>query len=234
MSSESGGQGYVIYCDESCQDWAVHHQFMAIGGLKVPRETKPVLSKQLRRLMVSVGLAGEVKWKKVSTKKLESYKALVDFFFEQAALQYRAIVVDQNKVKLKEYHQNDAELAFYKFYYEMLEKWLQPAESYVILLDHRVNRGDDRCVTLWRCLENHFTGNVDITALTTIDSARTPLAQLCDVFTGCLAAINNGINAGTAKAELADYIRDKAGLATLTCGTPLNAEKFNIFKPALR
>jgi hypothetical protein len=137
-------------------------------------------------------------------------------------------------VKLKQYHQDDAELAFYKFYYEMLEKWLHPNETYLILLDHKSNKGDGRCVTLWRCLESHFTGNVDIVALTTIDSARTPLAQLCDVFTGCLAAANNGIKAGTAKAELADYIRDKAGLAALSCGTPLNAEKFNIFKPALR
>lgn len=232
MSPESGEQGYVIYCDESCHDWTVHHQFMAIGGLKVPRQTKPVLSKQLRRLMGSVGLAGEVKWQKVSTKKLESYKTLVDFFFEQAELQFRAIVVDQSKVRLEEYHQNDAELAFYKFYYEMLEKWLQLGQSYLILLDHKSNKGADRYTTLRRYLENHFLGRIDIVDLTTIESAQTPLAQLCDVLTGCLAATNNGIREATAKEELAKHIESCAGVS-LRASTSLYATKVNIFIPEL-
>ena len=225
---------FVVYCDESCHDLTGHHAFMSIGGLKVPRTDKPQLSYKLRLLMKSLRLNSELKWSKVSSKKLDEYRRIADFFFEEEALRFRAIVVPQDRVKLEEYHGRDRELAFYKFYYEMLEKWLEAGNEYLILLDYKNNRGADRYTTLRTYLERYLRGKAWIRDLTIIDSRQTPLAQLCDILTGSVAAAYNGTRPSSAKEALAKYIAESASLPSLKTSTPLTAGKFNIFKMDLR
>lgn len=232
INSESAPQ-YVIYCDESCHDLTAYHTFMSIGGLLVPQSEKGGLSRGLRLLMRSCGLNSEVKWSKVSNKRLEDYKKLVNFFFEHRQLRFRAIVVEQAKVRLDKYHVKDRELAFYKFYYEMLEKWLDTGNEYLILLDYKNNRGADRYKTLQRYLENYLKGKASIRDLTVVNSKETPFAQLCDLLTGAVAAAHNIPNIGSAKEQLTKYIASKAGWPTLKTSTPLSANKFNIFKMKL-
>jgi hypothetical protein len=196
----------------------------------VPREKKPLLTRQFRQLCTDHGLRGEVKWKKASAKRLDAYKALVDFFFSHHDLRFRAIVVEQAKVRLDQFHGKDRELAFYKFYYEMLEKWLEERAEYLILLDYKQNRGADRYTTLRTCLERHLRAIAWIADLTVIDSRQSPLAQLCDLLTGAIAAAYNGPRAGSPKEALAQYIAAKAGFQTLRTATSLSAQKFNIFR----
>ena len=230
VHSTSEVPGIVIYCDESCHDLTGHHPFMSIGGLKIARSEKPTVSGELRHLMKSISLNSELKWSKVSSKKLAEYKRIVDFFFEREELCFRAIVVPQKKVELEKYHERDPELAFYKFYYEMLEKWLEEGKEHLILLDYKNNRGADRYMKLKECLDNRLRGILRIKDLTVIDSKQTPLAQLCDILTGAVAAGYNGMRAGGAKEALAQHIAGKAGLSSLQTSTPLTAGKFNIFK----
>lgn len=231
---DSDVPSYVIYCDESCYDLTAHHKFMSIGGLKVPYPDKARLSHELRGLMRSCNLNSELKWSKVSHRRLEDYKKIVDFFFQHPELTFRAIVIEQLKVRFKEYHGRDRELAFYKFYYEMLEKWLRPGSEYLVLLDQKSNRGADRYTTLKTYLERYLRGKAWIRDLTTIRSKETPLAQLCDVLTGSIAAAYNGFEGDTPKKELADYIASSANLSTLCTSTPLTEEKLNIFPINLR
>jgi len=220
---------YVVYCDESCYDLAAHCTFMSIGGLFLPQEQKLQLSKELRRLLRSAKLNAEVKWSKTSLKRFEDYKKIINFFFEYSELRFRSIVVDQTKVDLN-LHAKDRELAFYKFYYELLEKWLEVDCEYLILLDYKNNRGSDRYTTLRTYLERHLKGKAWIHDLTIINSKETPLAQLCDVLTGAVAAAYNKCRAGSAKEQLANYIASKLGWSTLKTSTALSENKFNIFR----
>jgi len=220
----------VVYCDESCHDLAPHHRFMAIGGLWVPGKDKHSISREFAVLKRTVGLRGEVKWRKVSTSKLGAYKTLVDFFFDKAVLSFRTIVVEQAKVDIAKFHGMDRELAFYKFYYEMLEKWLRPGNEYIILLDRKTNKGADRYVTLRKCLENRLRGKAWIRELTVINSFETPLSQLCDLLTGAVAAVHNQQPQGNAKAVLAEYIATSAGFPALSHFTKKHEAKFNIFR----
>lgn len=220
---------YVIYCDESCHDLTAHHEYMSIGGLLVPRSHKASFTTELRTLMRTLNLNSEVKWKKVSSKRLDDYKRLVDFFFDHSELRFRAIIVDQKKFK-PEQHGKDRELAFYKFYYEMLEKWLESGREYLILLDYKNNRGADRYKTLKLYLERYLRGKAWIKDLTIINSKETPFAQLCDLFAGAVAAAYNIPIPGSAKEDLTNYIASKAGWSTLRTFTSLDANKFNIFK----
>jgi len=224
---------YVIYCDESCYDPSGIHRFMGIGGLKVPRSTKKDLSRALSLLMRQLELRAEVKWSKVSTKRYEAYRSLIDFFFAQPMLSFRVLIVEQPKIRMH-LHDDDSELAFYKFYYEMLEKWLRAGEGYLILLDYKSNRGAERYTTLKTYLQNYLGAKARISDLTIIDSKQTPLAQLCDLLTGAATAEANGITAGSAKDALCRHIARKAGLTTLDASTALSESKLNIFKMDLR
>ncbi len=200
---------YVVYCDESRHEHASGDRFMAIGSLWVPREKKYTLNVELRRLLEANGLRSEIKWSKTSASKLESYKKVVDFFFDRDDLLFRVIVVEHGKVDAAQYHGGDRELGFYKFYYEMLVKWLEPSNEYLILLDFKKNKGADRYATLRMFLERKLRGQAWITDLTVIDSAQSPLAQLADVLTGAVAATWCGLRDGSAKESLAHHIARK-------------------------
>ena len=70
-------------------------------------------------------------------------KSLVDFFIQED-LHFRVIVVDQDKVE------GNRELGFYKFYYEMLIKWLTKDNQYLILLDFKQNWLEPRTAGGWK------------------------------------------------------------------------------------
>ena len=225
---------YVVYCDESRHDGAAGDRYMAIGGLWVPHEAKPVLTRKFRDMKRSLGLNGEVKWSKVSTSRLPAYKTLVDFFFGED-LKFRVIVVDQSKLDVARYHGGDRELGFYKFYYEMLIKWLTKDNQYLILVDFKQNRGADRYTTLRTVLERKLKGIAWITDLTVIDSRQSPLAQLCDILTGAVAASwCQDLETSRPKALLAQHIAGRLGRSSLRFVSPApDFEKFNIFRIAL-
>jgi hypothetical protein len=223
---------FVVYCDESRHDRPETHRFMAIGGLWVPALDKPDLTRALQRLRNSVGLRGEAKWQKVSFSHLAGYQYLVDFFFEHPSLQYRVIVVDQSRVDIDRFHEGDAELGFYKFYYEMLEKWIEPANEYLVLLDFKQNRGAMRYADLKSVLQRHATKNGACVAdVTIIDSREAPLGQLCDVLTGAVAAsCCTDIRKGSPKQALAKHIEQRAGFSLRTSTPTPGRCKFNIFR----
>jgi hypothetical protein len=225
---------YVVYCDESRHDGAKQNAFMAIGGLWVPAQSKPDLTKRLRTLLRSNGINSEFKWSKVSRKHLDAYKRIVDFFFEQGELCFRVILVEQNRLDYEKFHGGDRELGFYKFYYEMLIKWLFEGNQYVILLDFQKNKGARRYTTLHTILDRSLRGKGWIKDLTVIDSSESPLAQMADLLTGAVAADWCGISEGTAKRELAQYIAQRAGHQSLRFETasPVIC-KINIFRIAV-
>ena len=66
--------------------------------------------------------------------------------------------------------------------------------------------------------------------MTVIDSSESPLAQLCDLLTGAVAAAYNGTRVGGPKETLTEYIASSAGFSTLRTSTGLAESKFNIFK----
>lgn len=226
---------HVVYCDESRHDAAQDAGFMAIGSLWLPRERKPEILADLRQLRRAHGLLGEMKWSKVSAKKLDAYCRIVDYFFEQDGMDFRVIVVDHSRIDYDKYHDGDPELGFYKFYYQALLHWINPDDKYLILLDFKQNRGADRYGELRRVLENSFPGADFISDLTVIDSSESSLAQLADIFTGAVAASWSGFVRETPKKLLADHIAGMLGVQNLRFRSlSPKRKKFNIFAIKLK
>lgn len=221
---------YVIYCDESRHDSNGGHQCMTIGGLWVPRSRRDEISKKLSRLRTEMGLAGEMKWSKVSERRLADYQRIVDFFFDCPDLNFRCIVADHGKLDHHQFHGGDRELGFYKFYFEMLEKWMLPGNRYLVLLDFKTNKGADRFTSLKRTLENKTRGQAWIDDLTVIESHESTLAQLVDLLTGAVAASWCDLDPTRPKGRLATYIGQRRGASLLAHDTHPILNKFNIFE----
>ncbi|MBP7427880.1 MAG: DUF3800 domain-containing protein [Candidatus Hydrogenedentes bacterium] len=225
---------YVIYCDESRHDLAPDNHFMAIGGLWVPADQKTEITNALKAVRRDSGLGSEVKWSKTSRACLEGYKRLVDFFFQRAELNFRVILVDQTQLKMEQFHGGDRELGFYKFYYEMLVKWLAAGNEYLVLLDFKQNKGADRYTMLRKVLEHEILSRAWVSDLTVIDSRETPLAQLADLLTGAAAAAWCQPRVGSAKEALIEYIGQRRGARLTVPSAGPGMTKFNVFKIELQ
>ncbi|MCX6969245.1 MAG: DUF3800 domain-containing protein [Verrucomicrobia bacterium] len=221
---------YVIYTDESRHDGPVSGPFMGIGGLWVARSEKDRLTKALQQLRREVGLTGEIKWTKVSALKLESYKRLIDFFLTNDFLRFRIILVEKSKLDHSAHNDGDHELGFYKFYYEMLVKWMESPHRYLVLLDFKTNKGSDRFGELKRVLKNGMPFGASILDLTVNDSFQSPLAQLADLLTGCVTAAWCNQPPTSAKGEIVRYLEAKSGVRLILPSASPRPSKLNIFR----
>ncbi len=225
---------YTVYCDESRHSLGAGAQYAVIGGLWIETSYRDEFSRQLRTIRTDQNVNGEVKWSKVSRLKFDAYANIVRAFFESDRAQYRAIIVDQEQVDYRR-HDGDMELGFYKFYYEMIEKWVIGGNSYNILLDYKNNQGCGRLKKLKDCLVNYGKPRgATINELTSIDSNQSHIAQLCDILTGAIAADANGIGYGTAKQEFVELLTKLRGRSPLSAPSASPAmTKLNVFRIAL-
>ncbi len=225
---------YTVYCDESRHSFGNGAQYAVIGGLWIKTDARDAFSRKIREIRKIENINSEIKWSKVSSLKLESYLKLVDAFFEEDSACFRSIIVDQSKVDYGR-HNGDVELGFYKFYYEMIEKWITNGNSYTILLDFKNNVNRNRLKDLKNILSNYGDPRgIVINELTCIDSFQSPIAQVCDLLTGAVAADANGISYGTPKQKFVERV------SRLLKRSPLSApsfspaiSKFNVFRISL-
>jgi len=225
---------YAVYCDESRHSEGPGAKYAVIGGLWIDAEYRDAFSRQIKGLRKDGKITGEVKWSKVSRLKQDAYLSLIEAFFANEHAYFRAIIVNQNSVDYDR-HEGDKELGFYKFYYEMLEKWILPGNSYTILLDFKNNQKTGRLTALKKCLYNYgAVRDAIIHELAPIDSEQSQIAQLCDLLTGAVAADANGIKYGTAKHSFVDALTKHRGRAPLSAPSWSPAvSKFNVFRIAL-
>ncbi len=222
-----------IYCDESCPDFFTSSnrkgRFLLIGGVKILKDKREEIKNSLNGLKESSNINGEFKWQKVSTNKLDFYKAIVDIFFEfNNALRFKCIVVDADTVDFEKYHNDDKELGFYKFYFYMLKHWLKPDVSYRIFTDLKTNRIKHRLLHLHKCLAY---ANIDSTieSVQALPSKEVVLLQLSDFLLGMVSSkFNHSLQNSSAKNTILTYFEEKLGHEIMA--TSKDSKKYNIFK----
>jgi len=156
---------FNIYCDESRHTSDPTQPFMVIGGVRCPRERKHDLVGQIHRMQARHNAHGELGWKRVSPNKAEFYEELLDLFANTPDLSFRCIVADRNKLDHDKFNGGDAELGFYKLYYQMLVHWLEKGQTYHIYLDWQQNQTQHRFHDLAKILTNKLRDHAGIACL---------------------------------------------------------------------
>lgn len=223
---------FEVYCDESGLEALTNkeaHAYAGIGGIWIPAEQRGVLKEGLGAVKAKYKIRGELKWQKVSPAYLDLYKEVVDFFFNAGYIRFRVILVEAEKVDHIRFNSADAELGFYKFYYQLLHHWIFDFNEYVVFTDLKENRNKGRLKELEGALDNsNYTS--DITQVQGLPSHESLGIQLADILTGMVTAkFNKEYKPDSAKAQLIQYLEEKY-LSREIAPTPKWEEKLNVFK----
>jgi hypothetical protein len=222
---------YEVYCDESCLEAITRkdaHIFTGIGSIWIQKERRDDLKSALKEIKARHNIRGELKWQKLSPAYYDVYREVIDFYFNADYIRFRVILVESQKVDNVKFNNDDAELGFYKFYYQLLKNWIYDFNGYWIFTDLKQNRDRKRLNELERVLDySNLTSNVK--KVQGLPSDQSLGIQLADILTGLtVSKFNNEISA-SAKKKLIEYVEEKYLLKEIA-PTAKWEEKFNIFK----
>ena len=228
---------FEIYCDESRPEAIYsrkvksnHERYMVIGGIWIEKEERKKVKNKLEFLKKKNKISAEFKWTKVSPSKIDFYKEVVEYFFSNPKIRFRCIVVDSEKIDMELFHESDSELGFYKFYYQLLIKWIDGNTSYRIYLDDKANKQNSRLSDLQYFLSKSSFGDIDsVLALPSSDSV---FIQLADLLIGAVSSVFNQSITSPAKKEIVGLIENI--IDNKIEPTTSSEKKFNIFKIILR
>jgi hypothetical protein len=224
---------YNIYCDESCHLEHDQQTAMVLGALWCPSAKVRECNVAIRDIKARYGLSKEfeIKWTKVSPAKLDFYRALIDFFFDNQHLHFRALIVpDKTKLDHTAHHQSHDDW-YYKMYFDLLKVILAPGSTYRIFLDIKDTRSAGKVAKLHEVLTNSmydFSRSI-VHNLQNVHSHEIELLQLCDLLIGAVSYVNRGLAGSPAKQELVRRMRERSGYK-LTWTTLLKEEKVNLFR----
>ncbi|KXU34123.1 hypothetical protein AXK11_08745 [Cephaloticoccus primus] len=221
-----------VYCDESCHLENDGQRAMVLGALWCPSNHRKQLVRKIRELKRLHGLsdAFEIKWVKVSPAKLDFYKSLIDLFFDERVLGFRALVVpDKGKLNHLRFNQSHDEF-YYKQWYTLLNRLVEPRYRYRIFLDIKDTHGVSKVRRLhdFLCNGNYDFNQDIIESLELVHSSDLALLQLADLLIGALAYLHRGLLGSGAKSLLVNQLKDKLG-ANLEKSTLPQEKKFNLF-----
>ena len=110
---------YEIYCDESCWEALFDkdaHQYAVIGGIWIPAECRQQIKADIKSLKESYGLMGEMKWNKVCPSTISMYEDVINMFFNNDNIRFRAICIKTDEINNEKYNNGNGKLRIYKKY----------------------------------------------------------------------------------------------------------------------
>ncbi len=221
-----------IYCDESCHLENDNQKVMVLGAVWCPFEKKDEIFERIREIKLKHGMNRdfEIKWTKVSNSKVDLYLDLVDYFFDDDDLHFRALVVPDKSILRHEELNQDHDTWYYKMYFNMLKVLIDPHAKNRIFLDIKDTRSADKTRKLHEvlCNEKYDFHKEIIENIQTVRSHEVELIQLADLLIGAVSYINRGLNENLGKLSVIERIKKRSGYS-LTLTTYLKENKLNIF-----
>ena len=223
---------YNIYCDESCHLEHDRQKAMVLGGVWCSYDNRKKIARQLRALKIQYRLSPkfEVKWNKVSPSRVDFYLALVDFFFDNPDLHFRAFIIpDKSELHHEAFSQTHDEF-YYKCYFRLLKTLLEPGNSYNIYLDIKDTQGESKVQKLheYLCNSRYDFDREMIRRVQQVRSHELELVALADLFIGALSYVHRGLHDSKAKMEVIERIRQRSGYQLMR-STLYRENKFNLF-----
>ena len=226
---------YNIYCDESCHLEHDNQRYMILGGIICEKGHRKLVKKEILEIKSRYHIPekAEIKWNKVSPSKLAYYKELIDYFFENDNLRFRALIIDKAQLNHKLFNQTHDDW-YYKMYYHLLINLVESKQENYIYLDIKDTKSADKVQGLrkylsFKLMDYEFDVIKNIQSMNSEESV---IMQLADLMIGAIGYRNRKIydeeDSSWAKKELMLHIIEKSGYS-LTKSTILSEKKFNLF-----
>ena len=221
-----------VYCDESCHLENDGQKAMVLGAVYCPQLRTREISLRIRDIKAEFGLPPhfEIKWTKVSPGNIGFYKRLIDYFFDDDDLRFRALIVaDKAKLDHKSFNQTHDDF-YYKTYFQMVKVIFNEKNGYKIYLDIKDTLGQEKVEKLHDvlCKSAYDFDRSIIQKVQLVRSEESSVLQLADLLIGALAYQARGLKGSAARLELVELIK-KRSRKSLTCNTLTRETKFNLF-----
>ncbi|MDD3818366.1 MAG: DUF3800 domain-containing protein [Bacteroidales bacterium] len=228
---------YDVFCDESRHLEHDIFQYMLIGGIWCEQEYRREINTVILEMKNKAEFAGEIKWNKVTPKKIDLFKNIISFFFQTRALSFRCIVIDKKTLKHDIFNKKGGHDEFYyKMYYYMLNKKICPPNSYRIFLDYKGKNDAEKIINLQNIIGHTYYdfSNEIVPLMQSVHSFQHPILQLTDLFIGAVGYEWNDLITSKTKLEICAHIKDLSSNQSLKITTPYRENKFEIFRIFLR
>ncbi|MBU4480439.1 DUF3800 domain-containing protein [Patescibacteria group bacterium] len=222
---------YNTYCDETNHLEHSSIKIMGLGLVRCPKNEAEKINERIRAIKRRHGLSPnfEIKWTKVSPAKQLFYQDIIDYFFDNDDLSFRAVMIDKNildHAKFKQEHDD----WYYKMYFTLLGKIISPGNDYFIYLDIKDTKSQEKVRKLQEILCNNIY-DFDKSILKNIQQVRSHevnVLQIADLLLGALQFINRSDTRSVSKKTLVEQIKKRSGYGLIKSTLP-SEEKFNIF-----
>ena len=221
-----------IYCDESCHLENDKQEVMVLGAVWCPFERSREIMVRLKEIKKKhhMGPDFEVKWTKVSPAKSAFYLGIVDCFFDDDDLHFRALIVPDKSILRHESFGQSHDDWYYKMYFDMLKTILSTENHYRIYLDYKDTRGAAKVKKLHDVLCNNmydFSRDI-IERVQIVRSHEVEILQMTDLLVGAVSYANRGLSSNKGKFTLVERMRKRSGYS-LTRTTLIRESKLNLF-----
>lgn len=224
-------QVFNLYCDESCHLERDRQPVMVLGAVGCPAAKAREIAVRLREIKAAHGLAPnfEIKWTKVSPAKQAFYLAVLDYFFDDDDLHFRAWVAHKAGLRHAAFGQSHDDW-YYKMMFGLLEPLLSPDACFRLYLDKKDTRSAQKVAKLHEVLcSNLYDFNRQIVErVQVVESHAVAQLQLADLLLGAVGYVNRELAGNAGKEALVARIRKRTGYSLLR-STLLREAKFNVF-----
>tara|TARA_B100001989_G_scaffold250727_1_gene228374 strand:+ start:128 stop:835 length:708 start_codon:yes stop_codon:yes gene_type:complete len=222
---------FNVYCDESSHLENGDNATMVIGCVYCPADESKLISSALKELKVRHGIRKgvETKWTKVSKSKQAYYLDLLEFFFSNPSLKFRAVVIpDKSKLDHAAFKQRHTDW-YYKMHYYMLDWIIVAWCSYNIYLDIKDTKGGDATKELHKVLKarNHDYDGECVQKVQQIRSHESEILQLADFLIGALSYAFRELDTNEAKKAVSDELIKVLPASNIKTSTSYTYKKFN-------
>jgi len=223
---------YNVYCDESCHLEHDQQKIMVLGAVWCLYENTREIASRIRELKVKHNLPidFEIKWVKVSPGKKDFYLELLDYFFDNNDLHFRALIIpDKTKLTHDLFNQTH-DTWYYKMYFDLLKVIFNPDDCYRVYMDIKDTRSSQKVVKLHEFLRDNaydFERRI-IERLQIVRSYEIEQIQLADFLIGIISYINRGLEGSEVKTALVKRMQQRSGYSLVQTNL-LRENKVNIF-----
>lgn len=209
---------------------------MVIGAVWCPADKLKEINNRIRDIKKrnNFSESAELKWTKISMSKIDLYKDIVNYFFDDNNIHFRAIIIpDKSKLNHEAFNQTHDDW-YYKMYFDMLKVIFLPFDSYNVYVDIKDTHSAQKLRKLHDvCCNSMYDFSMQIISkLQPIRSDEVQIMQIVDILIGAVCYQNRFFpedfekNAG--KLQIIDLIKKRSNYS-LTKTTLLREDKMNLF-----
>lgn len=226
---------YNVYCDETCHLEHDGINVMVLGAVWCPQSKLKEINQRILQIKERNGVSPtmELKWTKISPAKIDLYRDIVDYYFDDDDLHFRAVIIpDKTKLNHERFNQTHDDW-YYKMYFDMLKVIFNPTDHYEVYIDIKDTNSYRKAQKLREVCCNSlydFSQRV-IKRLQPIRSEEVQIMQLVDILIGAIGYENrifpDGFEKSQAKQKVIELIKKRSGY-TMTKTTLFREEKLNL------